>query len=74
MLNLGKLHWLIQVNTLNWWSFKSIEEHLEDTFCLTYGDGVSDIDINQVIALHEKDLQRLQFRLFNLQVATDPFR
>ena len=34
---------------------KRIEEHLEDTFCLTYGDGVSDIDINQLIALHENE-------------------
>ena len=32
-----------------------IEEHLEDTFCLTYGDGVSNIDINQLIALHERE-------------------
>tara|TARA_Y100000766_G_scaffold123809_1_gene106322 strand:- start:134 stop:916 length:783 start_codon:yes stop_codon:yes gene_type:complete len=34
---------------------KRVEQHLEDTFCLTYGDGVSDIDINQVIALHKKE-------------------
>ena len=34
---------------------KRIEAHLEDTFCLTYGDGVSDIDINQLIALHENE-------------------
>ena len=26
---------------------KRIEEHLEDTFCLTYGDGVSDINPKQ---------------------------
>ena len=34
---------------------KRIEEHLEDTFCLTYGDGVSDINLNKLIALHEKE-------------------
>ena len=34
---------------------KRIEEHLEDTFCLTYGDGVSNIDMNQLIALHERE-------------------
>ena len=27
---------------------RRIEEHLDDTFCLTYGDGVSNIDINQL--------------------------
>ena len=27
----------------------------DDTFCLTYGDGVGNIDINEVIARHRKD-------------------
>jgi len=33
---------------------KRITEHLDDTFCLTYGDGVSNIDIAELIALHKK--------------------
>lgn len=29
-------------------------DHLEDTFCLTYGDGVADVDIGALIAYHHK--------------------
>ena len=34
---------------------KRIENHLDDTFCLTYGDGVSDININHLIKLHQQE-------------------
>ena len=34
---------------------KRIKEHLDDTFCLTYGDGVSNININKLIAKHKKE-------------------
>ncbi len=30
-----------------------VRDHIDDTFCLTYGDGVSDIDINALIAFHK---------------------
>jgi glucose-1-phosphate cytidylyltransferase len=33
---------------------KRVCEYLDKTFCLTYGDGVSDIDISQLIAFHQK--------------------
>ena len=33
---------------------KRIKQHLEGTFCLTYGDGLSDIDIEQLIAFHQE--------------------
>ena len=33
---------------------KRVREYLNDTFCMTYGDGVSDIDITQLIAFHQK--------------------
>ncbi len=33
---------------------KRIADHLDDTFCLTYGDGVSNIDISDLIAFHKK--------------------
>jgi len=34
---------------------KRIENYLDDTFCLTYGDGVSDININHLIKLHQQE-------------------
>ncbi|QIE45261.1 glucose-1-phosphate cytidylyltransferase [Pseudohalocynthiibacter aestuariivivens] len=34
---------------------KRIAEHLDDTFCLTYGDGVSNIDISALIAFHRAE-------------------
>jgi glucose-1-phosphate cytidylyltransferase len=30
-----------------------IRDHLEGTFCLTYGDGVSDIDLSALVAFHK---------------------
>jgi len=33
---------------------KRIQDHISDTFCLTYGDGVSDIDITSLIKFHRK--------------------
>ena len=33
---------------------KRVREHVgEDTFCMTYGDGLADVDINQLIAHHK---------------------
>ena len=32
---------------------KRIRDHLDDTFCLTYGDGVSNIDIVKLIEFHK---------------------
>jgi glucose-1-phosphate cytidylyltransferase len=37
---------------------KRIREHIDDTFCLTYGDGVSDVNFHELIELH-KDKQAL---------------
>lgn len=33
---------------------KRVADHLDDTFCLTYGDGVSDVDISETITLHRR--------------------
>lgn len=33
---------------------KRIEKYIDDTFCLTYGDGLSDIDISKSIEFHKK--------------------
>lgn len=34
---------------------KRVKEHLDDTFLLTYGDGVSDINIKDLIAFHRTE-------------------
>lgn len=39
--------------TLTGGRIKRIKEHVNDTFCLTYGDGVSDINITELIAFHK---------------------
>ncbi|MEM5581743.1 glucose-1-phosphate cytidylyltransferase [Roseibium sp. AS2] len=31
---------------------KRVADHIDDTFCLTYGDGVADIDIGELVARH----------------------
>lgn len=33
---------------------KRVRDHLDDTFCFTYGDGVADIDISKEIEFHKK--------------------
>ena len=34
---------------------KRVKEHLDDTFCLTYGDGLSNIDIASLIEFHKTE-------------------
>lgn len=34
---------------------KRISEHVDDTFCLTYGDGLSNIDIGKLINFHKTE-------------------
>ncbi len=33
---------------------KRVADHLDGTFCLTYGDGVSDVNIAELVAFHQK--------------------
>ena len=33
---------------------KRIQKYVEDTFCLTYGDGLSDLDISALISFHKQ--------------------
>lgn len=42
------------LDTMTGGRLKRVKEHLEGTFSLTYGDGVADIDVNDVIATHRK--------------------
>jgi len=40
------------LNTMTGGRIKRVRPYLDETFCLTYGDGVADIDIAEVIAFH----------------------
>ena len=42
------------LNTMTGGRIKRIQNHIDDTFCVTYGDGVSDIDINNLISFHKE--------------------
>lgn len=42
-------------NTMTGGRLKRIQKYVDDTFCLTYGDGLSDIDISSAIRLHKKN-------------------
>jgi glucose-1-phosphate cytidylyltransferase len=42
-------------NTLTWWRIKRVKDYIEwDTFMMTYWDWVSNININDLVAFHEK--------------------
>ena len=43
------------VNTMTGGRVKKIQKHVDGSFCLTYGDGVSDIDVKSLIQFHEKN-------------------
>ena len=42
-------------NSMTGGRIKRISKYLEDTFCLTYGDGLANVDISQIIATHKKN-------------------
>ena len=42
------------IDTMTGGRIKRIQNHIDDTFCLTYGDGLSDIDINSLISFHKE--------------------
>ena len=41
-------------NTQTGGRIKRIQEHIKGTFCLTYGDGVSDVNLQQLISFHRQ--------------------
>ena len=52
--------WNIQLvdtglETMTGGRIKRIQNHIDETFCLTYGDGVSDIDITSLIQFHKEN-------------------
>ena len=58
------------LNTQTGGRLKRIREYLDDeNFCFTYGDGVSDVDIHKIIALHNQ-----QGRLATLTAVLQPGR
>ena len=42
------------LNTMTGGRIKRIQDHIDDTFCVTYGDGLSDIDISRLISFHKE--------------------
>ena len=42
------------LDTMTGGRIKRIQNHIDDTFCVTYGDGVSDIDVNNLISFHKE--------------------
>nr|VFJ77881.1 MAG: glucose-1-phosphate cytidylyltransferase [Candidatus Kentron sp. FW] len=46
---------------------KRVREHIRGTFCLTYGDGVSDVNLTELIAFHRK--QRTEMTITAIQPA-----
>jgi glucose-1-phosphate cytidylyltransferase len=52
--------WNIQLvdtglDTMTGGRIKRIQNHIDDTFCVTYGDGLSDVNINNLISFHQKN-------------------
>ena len=44
------------LNTMTGGRIKAVRDHINgETFCLTYGDGVSDLDINRLIEFHRSE-------------------
>ena len=41
-------------NTMTGGRIKKIEKYIDDTFCLTYSDGLSDVDISALIQFHNE--------------------
>ena len=42
------------LDTMTGGRIKRIQNHIDDTFCLTYGDGLSDVNIQKLIMLHNE--------------------
>ena len=41
-------------NTQTGGRIKRVKDYIDGTFCLTYGDGVSDVDFNQLVSFHKE--------------------
>ena len=57
--NYDSAPWSVQLidtglDTMTGGRIKRIQEHIDDTFCVTYGDGLSDVNINNLISFHKE--------------------
>ena len=57
--NIDSTSWNIELidtglDTMTGGRLKRIQNHIDDTFCVTYGDGLSNIDINNLVAFHKE--------------------
>ena len=57
--NYDSMPWNVQLidtglDTMTGGRIKRIQEHIDDTFCVTYGDGLSDVNINNLISFHKE--------------------
>ena len=57
--NIGSSSWNVELvdtglHTMTGGRLKRIQDYVDDTFCVTYGDGLSDIDINRLISFHKE--------------------
>ena len=43
------------LDTMTGGRIKRIQNHIDDTFCVTYGDGLSNVSINDLISFHKKN-------------------
>ena len=43
------------LNTMTGGRIKRLSEYLNETFLMTYGDGLSNVDINKLIKFHKKN-------------------
>ena len=41
-------------HTMTGGRIKRIQKYIDDTFCMTYGDGLSDVDVNGLISFHKE--------------------
>ena len=57
--NYDSAPWSVQLidtglDTMTGGRIKRIQEHIDDTFCVTYGDGLSNVNINNLISFHKE--------------------
>ena len=57
--NYDSAPWNVQLidtglDTMTGGRIKRIQEHIDDTFCVTYGDGLSNVNINNLISFHKE--------------------
>ena len=57
--NYDSAPWNVQLidtglDTMTGGRLKRIQKHIDDTFCLTYGDGLSNVNINNLISFHKE--------------------